>query len=75
MFIVIEFQTDKDGNLGNIVTPYSEQAEAESKYYQILSHAALSSVPIHTAMVITSEGLVIMNKCYQHPVEVQPENQ
>ena len=66
MFIVIELQTNTEGQLGNIITTYTDQAEAESKYYQILSYAAVSNIPIHTALIITSEGLTLKSDCYQH---------
>lgn len=69
MFIVMELQTNADGQLGNIITTHTDQAEAESKYYQILSYAAVSDVPIHTAMIITSEGLTLKSDCYQHVVQ------
>ena len=74
MFIVTEFQVNAEGNLGNITTTYTDQLQAESKFYDILHSAAISSVPIHTAMVLTSEGEVLMSKCYQHtiPVETEP---
>lgn len=72
MFIVMELQTNADGQLGNIITTYTDQAEAESKYYQILSYAAVSDIPIHTAMIITSEGLTLKSDCYQHVI---PENE
>ena len=66
MFIVLELQTNTEGQLGNIITTYTDQAEAESKYYQILSYAAVSNIPIHTALIITSEGLTLKSDCYQH---------
>lgn len=66
MFIVLELQTNTEGQLGNIITTYADQAEAESKYYQILSYAAVSNIPIHTALIITSEGLTLKSDCYQH---------
>lgn len=69
MFIVIEFQTNADGVVANIVTQHATQAEAESTYHSILASAAISKLPIHSAALVTAEGFPLMHQCYKHPVE------
>lgn len=65
-YIVVELQTDKNGSVGDILTAYDSQSEAESKYYAVLSTAAVSSVPEHAAVLMTSTGGVLEGKCYTH---------
>ena len=56
MYIVMETQTDINGIVGTIVNTYPTQAEAESKYYNILSAAAISDVFLHGAFLLTAGG-------------------
>ena len=73
-YIVIETQTN-DG-ITAIVPPltYTDRNEAESKFHNILSFAATSSIEEHTAMLLTSDGRMIRNECYRHtPVNVEPD--
>lgn len=65
-YIVIELQTDKEGSVGNIVSAYDTQEQAESKYHTILAAAAVSQVPVHAATLLTSEGYTLDSKCYTH---------
>ena len=51
-YIVIELQKMDNGTVGNIVTAYDSQIEAESKYHQILAAAAISNLPTHSAIII-----------------------
>lgn len=68
MFIVIELQKNADGNVANIVTQHATQAEAESAYHSILASAAISNVPVHSAVIVTEEGFTLMHQCYKHNV-------
>lgn len=69
MFIVIELQTDASGHIAHIATDHDTKADAESKYHQILSVAALSNVPIHGAVILTPEGVAQKSQCYKHDSE------
>ena len=66
MYIVIELQKDAKGVVSNIVTSYENLAEAESKYYSILASAAVSKVPVHSAIIVSEEGFPVRNQCYKH---------
>ena len=66
MYIVIELQTASDGSLANIVTEYSTIPEAESKYHTIMAAAALSSVPIHAAVILDEDGKELVHGSYHH---------
>lgn len=66
MYIVIELQKNEYGGVSNIVTEHSTLAEAESKYYTVLASAAVSKLPIHSAVLVSEEGFPIKNQCYKH---------
>ncbi len=66
MFIVIETQTDADGVVGTLVNAYPTQAEAESKYYSILSAAAISEIYLHGAFLLRADGQSLMSYAYRH---------
>lgn len=66
MYIVIELQKNAEGAVSNIVTSHDTLAEAESKYYSILASAAVSTVPVHSAIIVSEEGFPVRNQCYKH---------
>lgn len=63
-YIVVELQTSDSGAVGNIVTTYDGQPEAYSKYYSILAAAAISQIPKHAAVMMTSEGYLMESRCF-----------
>lgn len=66
MFIVIEIQKNADNTFGSIVTEHATENEAASKYHSILASAAVSNIPVHSAIMVSEEGFPIANKCYKH---------
>ena len=64
-YIVIELQTS-NGTTANIVTTYATREQAESKYHTILAAAAVSSVEIHAATILTPDGFQLMHEAYTH---------
>ena len=66
MYIVIELQRNDQGVVSNIVTAFDTLAEAESKYHSILAAAAISKVPVHSAIIVSEEGFPVKNQCYKH---------
>ena len=66
MYIVIELQKSADGAVSNIVNSYNSLEEAESKYYSILAAAALSQIPVHSAIIVSEEGFPVKHQCYKH---------
>ena len=65
-YIVIELQKTADGNVANIVTSHDNLAEAESKYFSILASAAVSTIPTHSAIIVSEEGFPVRNEFYKH---------
>lgn len=64
MYIVIEIQTST--TVATIVNSYDNINQAESKYHQILTAAAISDVPKHGAVLLNDEGQMINHECYVH---------
>ena len=46
--------------------PDKAMLKAESKFHEILSAAAVSTMAEHSAILFTSEGFPKANKCYKH---------
>lgn len=69
MFIVIEIQKNQNGQVATLVNSYEDRNTAEQKYHMILSAAAVSSVPVHTAVMLMEDGYEIKSESYTHPVE------
>jgi hypothetical protein len=70
-YIVIELQESADGQVANIVTSHDTANEAESKYHAVLSAAAVSSVPVHSAIMVNSHGGYINSQSYDHTGETE----
>lgn len=70
MFFVIELQTNQDGSAANIVTQYTDKNQALSKYHEILHYAAISELPVHTAVVLDEQGRQIAREAF---VRLMPE--
>lgn len=77
-FYIVEVQQYANGEFGHIVhfaydqDPDTARLKAESKYYQVLSAAAVSNLPTHSAILFSTEGFPIMNQCYKHDVTASP---
>ena len=65
MYIVIELQTT-NGVTSNIVNSYENRNEAESKYHQILTAAAISNVNTHAAAIFDERGNLEKSEYYLH---------
>lgn len=64
MFIIIEIQKSAGGVISTLVTTKDNKAEADSTYYSILASAALSSLPIHGAVLMDENGFQLMHNVY-----------
>lgn len=69
-YVVVELQGKKD-QVANIVTAYSSVNQAEEKYHQVLSAAAVSSIPCHSCVMLNEEGMFIKSECFKHETESQ----
>ena len=72
-YIVIELQTNEQGSVANVVWAYADENEAFSKYHSVLSAAAISSVPVHSCVILRNDGLQIAAQSYTHETEQAEE--
>ena len=70
MYFVIELQTNQDGTTAILTSTYPTKNEALSKYHTILSFAAVSELPVHSAVVIDEQGRQIAREAF---VRLMPE--
>ena len=71
-YIVLEIQTDAGGNVAILpAITRDDKLEAESEYHRILAFAAISALPLHTAVLMTADGKTLSSKCYKHSAPVQ----
>ena len=65
-FTVIELQ---NGIVGANVWTYDTINAAEAKYHSVLAAAAVSSVEVHSAVLLNDSGFCVKHESYTHPVE------
>ena len=79
MYIVQEIQTNENDQVAILSYQYSDKSEAESKYYLILSSAAVSTLPVHSATLMTNEGITLAYKFFDRrtntPIEMEGGNE
>lgn len=75
MFIVIELQVNAEGQVGNIVTSHVTLPEAQNKFYTVCAFAAISNIPMHSAVILDQMGVLIDRQSFVHPVEIEPEQE
>lgn len=67
-YLVIELQTTNNIT-SHLAWSYDSIEQAESKYHAVLSAAAISSIPIHAAVILNQEGNTIRSWFYEHKTE------
>lgn len=70
MYFVLEIQVN--GETGSILPfAFDNQADAEAKYHAVLSVAAKSNVPKHSAVLMAENGITMKRESYFHEVEAE----
>ena len=65
MKAVIEIQ--KNGETATpLVQLFTDDAQAKSRYHELLSIAAVSSVPEHSVILVSEEGNYMFHEKYEH---------
>lgn len=68
MYFVLEIQVN--GETGSILPfAFDNLPDAEAKYHSILSVAAKSDVPKHSAVLMAENGVTLKRESYFHEVE------
>lgn len=68
MYVVIELQKTGD-QVASLTYNYATRNEADSKFYTIMAAAALSNVPVHSAMVLDQRCVIYQSGIYEHDVQ------
>lgn len=73
-YIIIEIQKSNSGAVA-IVPPasYTNQSMAEQAYHTALAAAAVSSVDVHSVVMLSDTGDRIKGETYYHASSPQPE--
>ena len=67
MYIIIEIQKMNSGVVAIVPpTSYSDRNVAEQAYHQTLSYAAVSSVDVHSVVMLSDTGETIKRETYYH---------
>ena len=80
-YYIVEIQQYANGEFGHIVhfaydeNPDTARLKGESKYYEVLSAAAVSNLPSHSAIMFSTEGFPLLHQCYKHTVQPEPESE
>lgn len=75
-YYIIEIQKSHAGEYAHLIHwAYDADQDiarqkAESKYHEVLTAAAISDTALHSATLISDEGVPLRNECYRH--EAQP---
>lgn len=72
-YLVTEIQHWDTGAVQNPTWSYDDRNKAESKFHTVLAAAAVSKLPVHSAMLFTDEGFTLDSKCYKHDAETPEE--
>ena len=67
-FYVLEIQNN-NGTYAHLVHSAESRKEAESKYHQVLSYAAISELTTHAAILCNGEGMPLAYRCYKNEIE------
>lgn len=78
-YYIIEIQQTHAGEYAHLIHwAYDADRDiarqkAESTYHQILTAAAISDTAMHSATLISDEGVPLRNECYKHAQAVAAE--
>lgn len=65
-YIIFEIQAYADGTVGTLVETADTYNQAKSIYHMKLASAAISSVPIHSVVIMNCDGVVSDQESYRH---------
>ena len=69
-YLVLEIQTNVDGAIGiPPIASFNTLREAQARYYAILSAAAASSLPLHSAAILDNSGRLIERQSFEMMAE------
>lgn len=73
MYIIIEIQKNQNNQIATLVNSYTDKNLAQQKYHQVLAAASVSSLLIHSAVMLNEDGYLIKKQSYYHNIEPQEQ--
>lgn len=75
-YLVVEIQKFDTGAMSTPSWAYDNENSAWAKYHSVLSAAAVSALPTHSAVIMNETGFCIEHKSYNHEEpELTPEEE
>ena len=72
MWYVLEIQKFPNGTWSNLPpTQFADKEHAESKWHELLMYAAVSSQPLHGALLIDGQSGFTTPYYYEHPIATE----
>ena len=68
MYIIIEMQVLNGTPAIPPISTWQDRQAAESEFHRLCSIAAVSSVPLHTVMMVDTNGNTLRAEHYEHEV-------
>ena len=63
-YIVIEIQVNANGSVGTLAYSYDSYNMAQQQYHTMLAAAAVSALPVHSAVVLDVTGELIDRQAF-----------
>lgn len=70
-YLVMEIQKWDTGAVQTPTYAYDNINSAEAKYHSILATAAVSSLPVHSCVLLNESGFCIKSQSYNHEAEAE----
>ena len=68
-YLVTEIQVFDGGAVSNPTYAYDNEASAIAKFHSICAAAAVSALPVHSALMFTADGEPIRWESFNHEVK------
>lgn len=72
-YLVMEIQKWDTGAIQTPTYSYDNLNSAEAKFHSILATAAVSTLPVHSCVLMNESGFTIRSQSYNHEPEPEPE--
>ena len=72
-YLVVEIITQSDGRIAAPVNAFETEADAKSKFHDVMKSAYRSAYPVHSCIVLSAEAFGIVNECVKHTPQPEPE--
>ena len=65
-YLVVEIIQQADGRIAAPVNAFETEAEAKSKFHEIMKRAYASQYPVHSATVLGVDAFQVADECVKH---------